>query len=174
MNKVYWFFDVLFAIILFITACSAKSTQTDQSTAQAVDYRSVLGQSRDDKEVINFLAENNCIQVGPFYTCKEAGVALWLDPEQIVRTIYLYLNNKDGFSAYRGELPFGLKFYDTLGAVEYKLNRQGVGNNGLPDETAVPDHMHYWAFYKQAGITIIYNAPFPDEDATIYAILVTS
>jgi hypothetical protein len=53
------------------------------------------------------------------------------------------------------------------------LNRQGIGNNGLPDEARVPDRMHYWAFYKQAGVTIIYNAPFPDEDATIYAILVT-
>jgi hypothetical protein len=124
--------------------------------------------------VIDFLVENNCIQNKPFHICKEAGIALWLDPEQIIRTVYLYLNNKDGYSAYRGELPFGLKFYDTLGAVEYKLNRQGVGNNGLPDEAGTPDHLRYWAFYKQDRVTIIYNAPFPDEDATIYAILVTS
>ncbi len=100
-------------------------------------------------------------------------MALWTDSNQVVETIYLYLNNSDGFEPYQGKLPFGLKFYDTLGAVEYKLKRQGVGNAGLPDEGAVPDHMHYRATYRQAGLTIIYNFPFPDEDATIYAVLVS-
>jgi hypothetical protein len=50
---------------------------------KAVDYRSVLGKIQDDKELTDFLAENNRIQEIPFYTCKEEGIALWLDPEQI-------------------------------------------------------------------------------------------
>ena len=33
---------------------------------------------------------------------------------------------------YKGELPPGLKFYDNLGAVEYKLKERGVGMAGLP------------------------------------------
>jgi hypothetical protein len=61
-----------------------------------------------------------------------------------------------------------------MGAVEYKLKRRGVGNAGLPDEGSSPDHLHYWATYKQVGMTIIYNSPSPEyEDATIYAILVS-
>jgi hypothetical protein len=44
---------------------------------------------------------------------------------------------------------------------------------GLPDETGSPDHMHYWAMYKRLGMTVIYNSPVPDEDAYIYAILLS-
>lgn len=98
-------------------------------------------------------------------------MALRTDSNQVVETIYLSLNNADGFEPYKGELPFGLKFYDTMGAVEYKLKRQGVGNDGLPDVGATLDYMHYRAIYHQAGMTILYNTPFADEDATIQAIL---
>jgi hypothetical protein len=44
---------------------------------------------------------------------------------------------------------------------------------GLPDEGSSPDRMHYWAVYKRLNITIVYNSPLADEDAYIYAILVT-
>ena len=94
-----------------------------------------------------------------------------MDASGIVRNVYLYLHNRDGFTPYKGELPFGLKFYDTMGSVQHKLNRQRIGQEGRPDESAVPDHFHYWAFYREASITIIYNSPYADEDATIYAII---
>jgi hypothetical protein len=101
-------------------------------------------------------------------------MALWTDSNEVVETVYLYLNNTDGFAPYEGKLPFGLKFYDTMEAVEYKLNRQGIGNAGLPDSVATPDHMHYEATYQQAGMIVIYNFPFPDEGATINAIVLTN
>jgi hypothetical protein len=91
----------------------------------------------------------------------------------VVQTVYFYLNNVDGFSSYQGELPLGLKFYDTMGGVEYKLKRQGIGKDGLPDEGESPDHQHYNVTYRQAHLTIIYNSPAEDEDASIYAILVS-
>ena len=43
---------------------------------------------------------------------------------------------------------------------------------GLPDESGTPDHMHYWAVYKELGMTVMYNTPGEDEDAYIYAIAV--
>ena len=49
-----------------------------------------------------------------------------------------------------------------------------TGMDGLPDDSFVPDHFHYQAVYKEAGVTILYNSPFADEDATIYAITVNS
>jgi hypothetical protein len=98
-------------------------------------------------------------------------MALWTDSNQVVETVYLYLNKADGFEPYRGFLPYGIKFYDSLAAVEHKLKRQGVGNAGLPETAAVPDRMHYRAIYHEAGLTVLYNSPFPDEDASIYAIL---
>jgi hypothetical protein len=38
----------------------------------------------------------------------------------------------------------------------------------------VPDRMHYRAIYHEAGLTSVYNSPFPDEDASIYAILLST
>jgi hypothetical protein len=90
----------------------------------------------------------------------------------VIETVYLYVNAEDDVQPYKGDLPYGLKFYDTQSAVEYRLKKQGVGNAGLPDEGSSPDHLHYWATYKQAGLTIVYNSPYADEDATINAILI--
>jgi hypothetical protein len=176
MNKFFKILSVLALMTLFITACVSQSVQAEPAKADTVasaGYQAVLGKSLNDKDVADFIASNNCVSATQFQVCKEAGVAFWLDTDQIVKTVYLYLNNVDGFAAYRGELPLGLKFYDSLGAVEYKLKERGVGNAGLPDEAAMPDHLHYWAMYKQVGVTIVYNEPYPDEDASIYAILVS-
>jgi hypothetical protein len=176
MNKVFKTRSVLVLMALFLTACASPIVHAEPAksdTMATASYQAVLGKSLHDKEVADFIASNNCVSATQFQVCNEAGIAFWLDTDQIVKTVYLYLNNVDGFAAYKGELPFGLKFYDILESVEYKLGKQGVGNAGLPDEAATPDHLHYWAMYKQVGLTIIYNAPFPDEEATIHAILVS-
>ena len=177
MNKFLKTLSVLAVMTIFMIGCSSQDVQAEPANAETLpttSYQAVLGKSLHDKEVADFIAKHNCVSATQFQICKEAGIAFWLDTDQTVKTVYLYLNNVDGFGAYKGELPFGLKFYDTLGAVAYKLKERGVGNAGLPEEAATPDHMHYWAIYKQAGVTIIYNAPFADEDATIHAILVSN
>ena len=166
----------LIVIALFLTACASPSVQAEAAKvdpAATASYQAVIGKSLNDKDVANFIAINHCVSATQFQLCQEAGIALWLDTHQIVKMVYLCLNNVNGFGAYKGELPFGLKFYDNLGAVEYKLKERGVSNTGLPDEATTPDHLHYWAMYKQVGMTIVYNEPYPDEDASIYAILVS-
>jgi hypothetical protein len=139
----------------------------------------VLGKSLTDKVVADFIANSHCSVTMPYIYCKEAGMDLLVDSNQIVESVFLYLNkasgfvpNEEDFTPYKGELPFGLKFYDTLDAVEHKLNQQGVGNDGQPDSGTIPDRMRYVATYNEAGITIIYNSA-PDEDPTIHAILVS-
>jgi len=171
VNKFYWFLCVITAAILYVTVHELRKAHR---ASRDITYQDVLGKSLDDKIVLDFIASNNCARVASYHVCRESGIALWLNSDKIVKTIYLYSNNPDGFAAYKGELPFGLKFYDTQGAVEYKLKRQGVGNQGLPDEGNSLDHFHYRAVYKKYGITIMYNSPFPDENATIYAIVVNS
>lgn len=173
MSRFYRGFIILIAFAQLMTACSAPSVRVHQSDSQAHGYRQLLGKPATDMEVSNWLATSKCVHAAQFEVCKEAGLALWMDASGIVRNVYLYLHNSDGFASYKAELPFGLKFYDTMGAVEYKLDRQGIGKEGLPDESAVPDHFHYWAFYREASMTIIYNTPFADEDATIYAIVLS-
>ena len=176
MNTLTKVFSILAAILLLLSACIPQAVQTrsdGQSAAQASLYEDLVGRSLTDQQVAEFLVTNNCSDASQFQLCKEIGMALWVGSNRIVEIVYLYLNNVEGFEPYRGELPYGLKFYDIKEAVEYKLKRQSLGNGGMPDEGATPDHLHYWATYHQAGLTIIYNSPLPeDEDATIYAILI--
>jgi hypothetical protein len=168
----------LFAVLpLLIVSCSLHTVSgqsEERVTKNTAPYVNLLGKSLTDRVVADFIASNNCSNVAQFQLCEDAGVALLINLNQIVETVYLYLNNTEGFGPYQGELPFGLKFYDTMGAVEYKLRRKGVGRAGLPDSGDTPDHLHYWANYQQVGMTIIYNSPSAeDEDATVYAILVS-
>lgn len=171
-------FSILIAISLLISGCGAlpaQIRQEERAVSKAPVYESILGKSLNDDVVTDFITGNSCSRVDQFLLCKTVGMALWTDSNQVVETVYLYLNDADGFAAYKGELPYGLKFYDIMGAVEYKLKKQGVGKAGLPDEGATPDHLRYRATYHRAGMTIIYNSPSPgDEDATIYAILLSN
>ena len=170
---------VIFALIT--TACNLQSLlapKDEKSVARAAPYKDMLGKSLTDEAVAEFISSNRCSSVNPYILCKEAGMALIIDSDQQVEGVFLYVNKsagfvpfEDDFTPYKGELPYGLKYYDTMGAVEYKLNKLGLGDNGLPDSGSTPDHMHYVAYYQEAGLTIIYNSP-EDEDALIHAILV--
>jgi hypothetical protein len=181
MNKPYKSFCILAAMTLFITACSIQTVQAqpeEQNTSKAVTYKAVLGESLTDKNVLNFIVNNNCSSANQFQLCQDVGMALWADSDQIVKMVYLYSGNTDGFKRYRGELPFGLTFYDPMWRVEEKLRNQNADDSleqtGLPDEASSPDHMHYWTVYKRLGMTVIYNSSAADEDAYIYAILIST
>lgn len=176
MNTLFKKLGMFAVISLLISSCGAltvQAVQEEEGVPEAAVHESILGKPLTDQTVVDFIAENTCSSANQFLLCNSIGMALRTDSNQTVETVYLYLNYAEEFEPYKGTLPFGLKFYDNLAAVEYKLDRQGLGNRGLPDEAAVPDHMHYQATYYEAGLTIIYNYPFPDEDATIYAIVVT-
>jgi hypothetical protein len=172
----------LILITLLITSCSTDffSKESGEKTSAKVPlYRLLLGRALTDKVVADFIASNQCTVTEPYIYCREAGMDLLVDPDQIVVSIFLYLNKASGlvpnegdYRPYNGELPFGLKFYDTLEAVEHKLKQQGVGNDGLPDSGTIPDRMRYVATYNEAGMTIIYNSD-RDEDPSIHAIVVS-
>lgn len=163
-------------LVLLISGCDIQAAQSKwqprQPTLKEAVYEDMLGKPITNRFVADFLTKNHCSRANQVRLCREAGIALWIDSSHIVQTVYLYLNNSDAIAPYQGELPFGLKFYDTMGAVQYKLDLQGIGKKGQPDSGEAPDHMHYRAVYKQARMTIIYNSPWFDEDATIHAVLV--
>lgn len=177
MNALIKLFGMLALISLLVSGCAAQPAQAgqgDRAVPKTAVYESILGKPLNDEDVAEFLAGNQCSSVDHFLLCNDTGMALWVDSNQVVETVYIYLNGAEGVVPYKGELPYGLKFYDIKDAVEYKLKKQGVGKDGLPDEGVTPDHLHYWATYHEAGMTIIYNSPsMDDEDASIYAILVS-
>ncbi|HKY54528.1 MAG TPA: hypothetical protein VJM08_09490 [Anaerolineales bacterium] len=183
MNTLMKTLVILTAISLLVSACGGRSVQAESAEANptAISYQVVLGKSLNDRDVVDFLASNNCSTVNRFHLCKEIGMALWAEADQIVKMVYLYAGNVDEFRRYRGPLPYGLTFYDPMWRVEEKirdlnsddsLSPQEIWQAGLPEEEASPDHMHYWAMYKKLGMTVIYNSPGDDEDAYIYAIVV--
>ena len=177
MNKLIKTLNFLVVIALFITAYSAQAVQAQPTAPRVAPYQVLLGKALSDTEVVDFIVRNSCSPAHQFQLCKDAGIALWTDADQIMKTVYLYSGNADGFRRYRGDLPFGLSFYDPMWRVEEKLRNldsdDALEQAGLPDEGSSPDHMHYWAMYKRLGMTVIYNSPAADEDAYIYAILVS-
>lgn len=175
MNNLTKLFALCAAISLLIAGCSGQRVNLntgEPAKTKIALYESLLGKSLADDDVAKFIVNNHCSSTVQAQLCEKIGMALWIDSNQTVETVYLYLNNGNDFEPYTGELPYGLKFYDTMGAVEYRLKRQGIGNAGLPNAAGTPDHVHYLADYRQVDMTILYNSPVPDEDATIYAIVV--
>ena len=84
-------------------------------------YDLMIGKSLSDKEVADFITSNNCFSSNQFQLCKDKGIALWTDSNQVVKTVYLYSGNADGFKRYQGKLPYKLSFYDPMWKVEEKL-----------------------------------------------------
>ena len=149
----------------------------DAIKPKAAAYRSVLGKSLEDNDVAEFVA-SNCSSAGQFQLCQNSGMALWVDQDQKVNTIYLYALGANGFAPYDGALPFGINAIDSMANVEQKLgqpvNHTGQFEPGLPDAGSSPDHIHFWAVYERFGVTIVYKTPFAnDKNATIHAILVS-
>jgi hypothetical protein len=186
MNKLFKTLSLFAMLAFFVTACIppvvnvAQAAPAEAAAPKAVTYQAVLGKSLNDKDVADFVASNKCASATQFQLCRSVGMVLWTDSIQKVQSVFLYAGQSDGFAAYQGQLPFGLRFTDTMEMVEEKLGYpveihapQAGWVSRLPDEGIAPDHFHYVATYEQFDLTVIYNSPAAnDKNATIYAILV--
>jgi hypothetical protein len=169
MRKLYWYCLTLVLLTPFITSCSAQSVR---AAFKPAPYEALLGKALTDPGVAGFIVSNKCSSADQFQFCKEIGMALGVNSNQVVETVFLYLEDTDGFKAYQGELPFRLKINDSREAVETKLKEQRVGT-GRPNEEGLFDRTHCWATYYAAGMTIIYNSPSADDkNATMHAMIV--
>ena len=134
MNTLSKIFVIFAAIPLLVSACSGQSVHAERNEASVVaaaSYQVVLGKSLYDRDVVDFVASNNCSSAAEFQLCKEAGMALWINANQIVKMVYLYAGNTDGFRRYRGSLPYGLSFYDPRWRVEEKLRALNTDDSSL-------------------------------------------
>jgi hypothetical protein len=169
MRKLYWCLFTLVLLAFSMTACAAQSVQ---AASKPAPYEGLLGKSLTDQDVSGFIAANHCSSVEELRHCKEIGVVLGANSDLVVQTVFLYLENTDGFTAFQGELPFGLRRGDSRETVETKLKEQRVGT-GMANEEGLFDRTHCWATYYAAGMTIIYNSPSAhDKNATMHAIIV--
>jgi hypothetical protein len=180
MNKLFSPLSLLLVMAFLLSACTPVVVDVAQAAPAAASYQAVLGKPASDESVSDFIASNNCAHSGSFELCPNAGLALWMDRNQVIQAAYLYARAAEDFSAYKGELPFGLASNDSRADAERKLGQPKEGHApqagwapGLPDEGSSPDNEHFWAIYKRFGLTIIYDTPSAnDRNAKIHAILV--
>jgi hypothetical protein len=180
LNTWFRISNILALLSLCISGCAIQTVEAQPAsvaTAIPLGYQIILGKSVHDQAVVNFLADNHCSTSVQFELCKEVGMSFWIDSNQQIGTAYLYSGNADGFQRYRGKMPYGITFYDPMWLVQEKLSALDKDNQsqktGLPDEADSPDHIHYWAAYKQLGLVLIYDTGIADPDAYIYAVLVS-
>jgi len=87
MSRFYRYLGVLEVISLFINTCSIQAVPAEQVAPNNVTYEIVLGKSLSDKDVAGFIVSNNCSSAMPYILCKEVGMALLIDTNQIVEGV---------------------------------------------------------------------------------------
>ena len=180
MNTLFKTLTVIAFIMLVATACSAQAVMAKpvEKPATASSFGDLLGRSVSEKPVADFIARNYCSTSIEYQVCGSTGIALAMDADQKVKTVFLFPGRINGFAAYHGELPSGLHWEDSKAIVEQKLganpNAVFLQEAGLPYESGTPDNIRLWVSYQKPGITVVYNTLSTDNKvATIHAILVT-
>ena len=176
MNRLIKFISVLGVIALLCIVYKVQTTQT----AVPIAYQVVLQNLLNDRPAVDFITSHNCSTSGNFQLCPSDGVALQVNSHKIIEQVYLYVDGTGGFAVFSGELPYNIAIEDTMGEVEQKLGYPIVPqmpqlgwSPRLPDAGGTPDHIHYWAVYKQFDLTIVYNSPSPeDKNAGIHMIVI--
>ena len=83
--------------------------------------------------------------------------------DHTVRNVFLYTNGTDGFSAYKGKVPYGLSLGDTRRQVEARL--------GPPAKTGGAPIINFWVDYPSKFLGITYatksNEDFEARIATL-------
>jgi len=177
MNRLFKFIGVLLVIGLLGFAYKAQITRA----AMTIDYRVVLEYSLNDTSVANFVVNHDCAaSAGDFQICPAAGVALRMNQPNVIGQVYLYVNGDPSFASFTGKLPYEITSTDTMANVQRKLGNPKIPQMPvlgweprLPDIGNTPDHIHYWATYKDFRLTVVYNTPAGNDlEAGIYMIIV--
>lgn len=180
MNKLFQTLTLVALIMLLATACAAQAVQAKpvEQSAVAANYQALLGKPVGDQSVADFMASNYCTSGVEYQLCGATGIALGLDANQKVKTVFLFPGRTDSFASFHGDLPHGLQWTDSMAAVEQKLDVTPdaiyLQEAGLPKESGTPDNIRLWVAYPKLGVTIVYSTLSADNKAAaIHAILVT-
>lgn len=180
MNKLLKTLIVTTILLQMGAACSAQPVQAEhiEHAPVAASYESLLGKSLDEREVDEFIASNYCSQKGQYEICGSTGIALGMDLDQKVETVYFFPGHTPSFAAFHGELPYGIQWQDSRAVVEEKLGVAPadayINQAGLPMEIGIPENLRLWVVYPERGITVVYNTLSAENtSATIHAVLIT-
>ena len=142
------------------------------------DISRLLDRSFDDAQVQELVRDLGPCTVGDeagegaYHQFMEAGVSLFVDLKERVKTIFLYPEGRDGFTAYAGEIPGGITFADRQPDVTGKLgpaSRSGGGGKSalygsVPQWARYdrPDHSLHFEFAGADGAVSLITLMSPD------------
>jgi hypothetical protein len=126
------------------------------SRGGALDYSDLVDQPLDNPTVSRFVRANCSAEMN--YLCRRSGIEFSIGPGGRVRTVFLYPQGADGFQAYTGRMPFGLRWSDTRADIEARL--------GAPDQIGGTGSINVWTSYKSRGLMITYDTFAPDDMST--------
>src|SRR5262245_47795191 len=112
MKKLFKPLSFVFMIMLVVTACGAQVVQAEpleQPVSIAPNYESLVGKSLGDKNVADFIAANHCTSANQYQLCGSTGIALGINRDQTVKTVFLFPGGASySFAAFQSALPLSL------------------------------------------------------------------
>jgi hypothetical protein len=142
---------VAIGLILLVLMLARGGTSSQRGGALA--YSDLLNQSLGNPTVSSFVRAHCSSEMN--YLCRRSGIEFTIGETGRVRTVFLYAQGADGFQAYTGQMPFGLRWSDTRADIEARL--------GTPDYIGGTDSTNVWTSYKSRGILIFYDTFAPDD-----------
>jgi hypothetical protein len=132
--------------------------------------QALLGRHLKSKEIQDFLKtlkgkrQIDKFDTLYFYTYKEHGMDLRFNKDDTLITLFFFGKDED-HNEYKGPLPIGLSFNDTLSDVERKL--------GKPTNSGGRAGAEYEASYPKLGISVTYADKHHSSDSRIKHIVLT-
>ncbi len=142
--------------------------------------KSLLGKNHLSKEVQEFRNSINELPVAAYFVSgvggsihttfyhswQSHGLSIQFDESENLSNLFLYLEPKDGFKEYTGDLPNGLERKD-----KSKDVRKQLGEPETKQDNLLSDVDACWDYPKK-GITVKFSAPTADEQNSVIGILV--
>jgi hypothetical protein len=135
-------------------------------SAESIDLLSLLGMRFDSKPVLSVMASFDCDPEiddygadGYYYSYKTYGISFKFNSNNILNTIFVYVEGKDGFSQYPYELPYNLKFSLTIQDIHSIF--------GEPDKKCSSEKWEYWVKYYDENMIISFNGKITEPESTI-------
>lgn len=131
-----------------------KAPTSPLARTTAAQLRALVGQplsSRAARALLAPIAAARTVSTFPdatYHSYKPHGLSLLLDGDRI-KTIFVYAEGADGFTAYPGELPSGLTWTQTRADVEARL--------GPPRESGGDGVIPFWAEYGDGSLSVTYT-----------------
>lgn len=163
---------IMFVIALVISSSLMLNAAKIEKSA----YASLLGKKLEQKEMQKFIddlgeyPEIKKYENEFYYNFKNSGIAMRFDRKsRTLVMLYFYSDGKDGFRQYRGKLPFGLTFFDTLRETKQRLGKPGNQGCGTVSKYVATSD---WMEYDSKGIGIDFAGVNCDKSAQISIIYI--